>query len=91
MGYFSNGAEGEDYCVRWCDRCIHQEGCPIWAMHLFRNYEECNNPDSPLHVLIPRTKDGLGNEKCKMFIDEGYFSELQRQHFRGQSETSAPG
>ena len=38
----------------------------VWLAHLERNYEECNNDKSILHIFIPRTKDGLGNEKCKM-------------------------
>lgn len=71
MGYFSNGTEGEMYEDRWCSRCIHrddQRGCPIWMLHHLHNYEECNKPDSFLHVLIPRSKDDLSNERCSMFV-----------------------
>ena len=69
MGYFSNGTEGESYQARWCNTCQHDTnfGCYIWAIHLSRNYDECNNPDSILHALIPRNKDG-GNGKCVMYI-----------------------
>lgn len=74
MGYFSNGAEGMNYGAQYCDQCIHQEqephGCPIWMLHMQYNYDECNKPDSWLHVFIPRTPDGLGNEQCKMFTIE---------------------
>ena len=72
MGYFPNGCEGMDYEARYCDRCIHQgaadgPGCPVWLLHMLHNYEECNNKSSMLHVLIPRSTDGLSNEQCAMF------------------------
>lgn len=35
--------------------------------HMLYNYDECNNEKSILHLLIPRTEDGLGNQECKMF------------------------
>ncbi|MGI9485425.1 MAG: hypothetical protein ACR2RF_05995 [Geminicoccaceae bacterium] len=76
MGYFSNGTEGMAYEARYCDRCIHQNGpdgnggCQVWLLHMLHNYEECNKEDSFLHILIPLTKDGLGNEQCTMFIDK---------------------
>ena len=72
MGYFSNGAEGMDYEDAYCSKCIHNDAagpyCPVWALHKQFNYEECNKPDSFLHILIPRMKDGMGNERCKMFV-----------------------
>lgn len=74
MGYFSNGSEGMDYEAHYCSRCIHQKpdegGCMVWLAHLLHNYKECNNKNSILHLLIPRTTDGLGNEQCKMFIEK---------------------
>ena len=69
MGYFSNGSEGMDYQRRYCDRCEHDHpefGCPIWHAHLEWNYEECNNDDSILHKMIPRT-DG-GNGECTFMV-----------------------
>jgi len=73
MGYFSNGTEGDMYEAEYCQRCIHYEdpngdGCMVWLAHLVHNYDECNKPDSILHLLIPRSKDGPGNDRCKMFI-----------------------
>ena len=78
MGYFSNGSEGEHYEQKWCDRCIHgdyginKEGathmCPVWLAHFVHNYDECNNDNSILHMLIPR--DGSDNGQCKMFIEQ---------------------
>jgi len=71
MGYFSNGTEGDGYFEEYCMRCIHYEEdkmCPVWALHMQHNYAECNKPGSFLHVLIPRAKGGLSNERCKMFI-----------------------
>lgn len=71
MGYFSNGTEGMMYEQRFCDHCIHQKpddgGCAVMLAHLLHNYDECNKPDSILHLLIPRSKDGIGNEQCAMF------------------------
>lgn len=71
MGYFSNGSEGMSYEAKWCDRCVHQKhddgGCVVWMLHVLHSYDDCNNPESYLHKLIPRTKDGLWNEECTMF------------------------
>ena len=74
MGYFSNGSEGMDYERKWCDRCIHHlsdddGGCPVIISHLLWNYDECNKPDSVLHKMIPRSADGLSNEKCYFFLE----------------------
>ena len=69
MGYFSNGTEGEMYEERYCSKCLHEkDGCAVMLAHLIHNYDECNNPESILHMLIPKTKDNLGNEKCRMFV-----------------------
>lgn len=72
MGYFSNGTEAECYQANVCDGCVHNKspergGCAVWEAHFLHNYEECNKEDSILNILIPRTKDGIGNETCKMF------------------------
>ncbi len=72
MGYFSNGVEGLDYEGRFCDRCVHQKpddgGCMVWLAHLLHNYKQTDETKSVLNLLIPRSKDGLGNEQCTMFI-----------------------
>lgn len=72
MGYFSTRTEGMDYEARYCDRCVHQGdaetgGCAIWLAHMLHNYRDCNDKDSILHLLIPRSADGLDNEQCKLF------------------------
>ena len=72
MGYFSNGSEGCDYENKYCDHCVHKNGpdgksgCAVWLAHMLRNYDECNNENSILHILIPRK--GIENEKCTMFL-----------------------
>lgn len=77
MGYFSNGSQGMDYAERYCERCIHvdgpdgKSGCAVWLAHMSFNYEECNKPTSILDYLIPRSKDRLSNEKCRMFVPSG--------------------
>lgn len=76
MAYFPNGTAGEIYEAQYCNRCVHQDGpdgqsgCAVWLSHLLKNYDDCNNPDSILHILIPRSKDGLSNEQCSMFLDK---------------------
>lgn len=71
MGYFANGSEGMDYEAQFCERCIHgqseDDDCAVWLAHLLKNYDECNNKNSILHVLIPRQPGG-GNGQCRMFI-----------------------
>ena len=73
MGYFSNGTEGMDYEAQWCARCRHhapdEGGCAVWLAHLLHNYEECNRPDSILHLLIPRGPQGE-NQPCRMFLEQ---------------------
>lgn len=74
MGYFPNGTAGEMYTDRYCSRCIHdtaEDGCPVMMAHMLFNYDECNKPESILHMLIPRSKDRLNNERCKMFVWNG--------------------
>ena len=70
MAYFSNGTEGAIYQERYCSRCWHDRDgvCPIIAAHLVYNYDECNKKSSILHILIPRSENGIGNEECLMFI-----------------------
>jgi len=69
MGYFSNGSEGECYEARYCARCYFggsETGCPIMFLHFHRNYDDCNNPESPLHAMIPRLDNG-DNGECVCF------------------------
>jgi hypothetical protein len=90
MAYFSNGTEGEMYHEQWCSRCLHDNPdaerlCPIWGLHLMRNYDDCNNDNSVLHVLIPRSADKLSNERCTMFVERGLLSNLAIQKFESDS------
>lgn len=71
MAYFPNGTAGDAYHEEYCSQCIHDQqegGCPIWFLHGLHNYDECNKPQSFLHILIPRTPDKLSNEVCSMFL-----------------------
>lgn len=75
MGYFSNGNEGRSYETRWCDHCVHGFGttnrmCSVMDAHMLYNYDDCNNDESILHILIPRTSNKLGNKRCMMFIEK---------------------
>ena len=74
MAYFSSCSEGMDYEEQFCAKCIHGDGdgagqCAVIAAHFARNYQECKNKDSILHMLIPRSADGLSNEQCLMFVE----------------------
>lgn len=78
MGYFSNGTEGDLYESRYCNRCVHEDdekGCPVMLAHILYAYELCNEEKHPgkvmLDLLIPRSKDGCGNEQCVMFHPKG--------------------
>lgn len=68
MGYFSNGTEGEIYQEDFCFKCVHDQdqNCRVWLAHLLYNYSF--QEKSMLDLLIPRSKDGLSNDKCTMFI-----------------------
>lgn len=68
MGYFSNGTEGTDYELHYCERCVHlvgKKGCPILGAHMEFNYKHCNDENSMLHWFIPRQR--IGNAECKWF------------------------
>jgi hypothetical protein len=65
MGYFANGTDGMAFEDYYCSRCIHYLKCAVWEAHIIHNYNECNNKDSILHMLIPRDEHGY-NQKCKM-------------------------
>lgn len=87
MGYFPNSTSGEMYEEEFCNHCIHfadGAGCAVWNAHLLRNYDECNNKDSILHLLIPMAENGVYNEKCKMFLDESLLSPLGREKFKSE-------
>ena len=73
MGYFSNGAEGDSYEEKYCSRCVHgdhENGCPVMIAHLLYNYDDCNKPESILHILIPCSANKPYNERCSMFINK---------------------
>jgi len=73
MGYFPNGTEGMIYEEKYCADCVHingadgESGCAVFLAHLMHNSAGCNDDKSILHILIPISKSGRGNEKCTMF------------------------
>jgi len=77
MGYFANGSEGDEYENQYCHRCVNfidrfncgSESCPVLDAHLLYNYEDCNSPESILHILIPRDEKG-NNQQCTMFLEK---------------------
>lgn len=81
MGYFSNGSEGMEYEARWCARCVHYDpdgNCPVLEAHADFNYRDCNDPESILHVLIPRSRNPkfTNNEQCRMFWEKAADADL---------------
>ena len=79
MAYFSNGTEGRNYEAAYCVKCVNFRdngsgslGCSIMDAHAFANYDQLKdgegNLKTVLNILIPRGKDGLGNEQCSMFL-----------------------
>lgn len=70
MAYFSNGSEGEEYEARYCSKCVHCGECPILVLHSLWNYDalDSETKHTALNVFIPRSKDGLSNEQCRMFV-----------------------
>jgi len=70
MGYFSNGTEGMAYQEEFCDNCANADSdgmCAIWDAHMLYNYSQNQEVEHVLDLLIPRAKNGLGNEECKFF------------------------
>jgi hypothetical protein len=78
MGYFANGSEGISYMEQWCSHCSncgddkYEFGCSVWDLHTLFQGDRDSSPDGgpvgrTLDALIPRTEDGLGNERCTMF------------------------
>jgi hypothetical protein len=80
MGYFSNGTEGMSYEEQYCMRCLHGPNrtdgkwCTVWEAHQLHSYEECNNKESILHILIPRNENG-DNEACTMFLEDPHWNQ----------------
>ena len=74
MGYFSNGTEAMDYEERHCAKCLHRgpengPGCYVWLAHMLHPSEGIRT-DGILNLLIPRSKDGLSNERCTMYLED---------------------
>lgn len=79
MAYFPNGTAGMCYVEQYCCKCIHwpqkdeDPGCAVDLIHNLYNYDQCKDTpegkaiEAILDMLIPRTKDDLGNERCSMF------------------------
>jgi hypothetical protein len=74
MAYFPNGSSAEDYQCKYCDRCQHwpenpdHGECAVWLAHILYSYEECNNDQSILNILIPEDENGWPKQ-CEMFIE----------------------
>lgn len=92
MGYFANGTHAMGYQERYCFRCVHWtatpdipiEGCPVWDLHLWWNYDAQEDSDmgefvkTGLNSFIP-LPDG-DNGPCRMFIVREDERESQTKH-----------
>lgn len=81
MGYFPNATAWDCWAPDNCFKCSHwpkdEDGppCPVEMAHMLYNYDQGDEGEpckvrSILDMLIPRTKDGLGNKRCAMFKDK---------------------
>jgi len=96
MGYFSNATEWDFWASDNCFKCAHwpkgddDPPCPVEMAHMLFNYELCNADDSPgkaiLDMLIPRRKNGAGNNRCAMFKDR---DGLTKRHLRDWAKYKA--
>lgn len=77
MGYFSNASEAEAYWNKWCARCLHHDGCAVWLAHLEHNYEDDGVGRRILDHLIPRSKDGLRNDQCTVFVKRLEYNDVR--------------
>ncbi len=81
----------ETYCFRcrnWRDeQGIGTEGCYVMDLHSLWNYEACRGKESPkdsakyakfeaLDHFIRRSKNGLSNEQCRMFLPKNCEDEV---------------
>ena len=78
MAYFANGTQGMIYEETYCQHCIHNDACPILKEHFLHNYSKEPDKRAILDWLIPRSKDGLHNEKCTMFYKARRWQHEQR-------------
>jgi hypothetical protein len=80
MGQFSNGTEGDIYREQWCDRCVRdaKNDCPVWNAHLVHANSDEPGIGNILNMLIPRSKDGLHNEKCRPFVADTELARARR-------------
>lgn len=63
MSYEAWGDDNVDSCADWDDG-----DCVVWAIQIFHNYD-CDSPaEDIVNMLIPRSADRLGNERCRTFI-----------------------
>ena len=99
MGYFPNMTAWEFWAADNCFKCAHwpkgedDPGCPVEMAHSLYCYELCNEETHPgkviLDMLIPETKDGLGNERCGMFRDRDGLSEKHLRDWQKYKEIMA--
>jgi len=96
MGYFPNGTSGMCYEEEFCAKCLHSGAdgvsCNVMLIHNLYNYQQCKETpegkavEAILDLLIPRTKDGLWNEKCSMFARKNGVTE---KHLRDWAKYKA--
>lgn len=85
MGYFPNSTSWECWAPDNCFKCAHwpkdEDGppCPVETAHMLFNYTDNAELRTTLDLLIPQTKDQLGNKRCAMFKDK---DGLSQRHLR---------
>ena len=67
------------YEAEHCSQCLHatdEAGCAVMMAHRLKNYDECNNEDSILHMLIPKDDKGFP-QICRMFVNKNAIKEAE--------------
>jgi hypothetical protein len=63
MAYFPNGTAGEMYQEKYCNRCLNNDNCMVWTLHLLHNGDDTWK--EALDAFIP--EKGIGYLECTMF------------------------
>ena len=63
MGYFSNGCEGLDWEILWCNRCVHEPpndadwDCAVHSIQLMFNYAQLKKGVCPNQLKLELEAD----------------------------------
>ncbi len=81
MGYFSNGCEGLDWEILWCNRCVHEPpndagwDCAVRAIQTMFNYTQLKKGQENLRaamdmLIVEQVKASSYDQRCAMFVNK---------------------